>query len=257
MQKLAEGNVAKVLDVLTARCAYERTGVKLYDAIIDKIERQGDTHYHRMLETLRRHRDEEKEHEEWLEQQIRALGGDPHAATQMSRLEDEETRGVQGVLLDGHSEIPHLIHALFTAELTDNAGWDLLVQLADEAGDREAKREFGRRLAEEAKHLLFMREAMTRTAEREILGEDVELPARPTSMIRVAARRPLGIGMLIFGFVGAIAAIAQQFRKRTFALERPVQIIVSRARGREGATPFRAWMRRMAIRQRIPGLRSP
>ncbi len=39
-----------------------------------------------------------------------------------------------------------MFHALFAAELVDNAGWDLLVQLADEADDDEARRAFKKRL---------------------------------------------------------------------------------------------------------------
>src|SRR5690606_14691903 len=104
----------------------------------------------------------EKEHEEWLEAQIRGLGGDPHGKTTMARLEEEESQGILSVILDGHTQVPHLIHALLTAELADNAGWDLLVKLADETGDREAKKEFAKRMAAEVKHLAYLREAMKR-----------------------------------------------------------------------------------------------
>lgn len=76
---------------------------------------------------MREHLDHEKEHEEWSEECIRSLGGGAHSPTEMSKLV---------------TELPHLFHALLSAELLDNAGWELLVQLADEAADREAKREF-------------------------------------------------------------------------------------------------------------------
>jgi hypothetical protein len=72
--------------------------------------------------------------------------------------------------------LPHLLQALLAAELVDNAGWDLLAQLADEAGDREAKRAFKKRLHEEEDHLLFVRKAVEKLAFAEVLGEDVKLP---------------------------------------------------------------------------------
>jgi len=199
MKKLAANNAAMVLDVLSGRLVFERTGVKLYDGVIQKILRSGEPRYHGIVDTLRKHRDEEQEHAEWLAEQIRALGGHPGETTDMAALEAEESTGIQRVILDGHQKVPHLIHALLTAELADNAGWDLLVKLADDAGDREAKVQFMRRLAEEAKHLLFVREAMVRTAEIEILGRDERLPESDA----FAMRKPL-LGVAAIG--GAIAA---------------------------------------------------
>jgi hypothetical protein len=74
------------------------------------------------------------------------------------------------------AKLPHLFHALLAAELVDNAGWDLLVQLADEAGDHEAKRQFKKRLHEEEDHLIFVRKAVQKFSFQEILGEQVRFP---------------------------------------------------------------------------------
>ena len=52
-----------------------------------------------------------------------------------------------------------------------------MVQLADEVGDREAKKEFKKRLHEEAQHLLFVRKAVEQFAKAEILGHPQELLA--------------------------------------------------------------------------------
>lgn len=64
--------------------------------------------------------------------------------------------------------IPHDFHALLTAELADNAGWDLLVQIADEFGDSVAKKEFKKRLLEEEQHLLFVRKTLLELTKREV-----------------------------------------------------------------------------------------
>lgn len=179
MDKLAKHNPEKLIDFLTARLAFERAGVKLYDAVLDKIRLGGDDNVMRMLDRLQQHRDEEREHEEWLEAQVRALGGDTHGQTDMSQLETRESKGIEDIILDGDNEISHLFHALLTAELADNAGWDLLVQLADDAGDRDAKHEFKKRLHEEEEHLLLMRRAVERLARHEVLGEEVRMPTWP------------------------------------------------------------------------------
>jgi rubrerythrin len=181
MQKLARHNRDKVIDVLTGRLAFERAGVRLYDSIISKVQAAAaqSPQLGRLLEPLKEHRNEEKEHEEWLEAQIRSLGGDVHAKTEMAQLIEIESQGIEKIVFDGDPAISHLFHALLTAELADNAGWDLLVQLADEAGDKEAKRSFKKRLREEEAHLVFARRVMTKLARRDVLGEHVSLPTGP------------------------------------------------------------------------------
>lgn len=179
MQKLAQHNKQKVIDLLLGRLEFERSGVALYDSIIAKVEASADEDAQRMLDQLREHRDQEKEHEEWLEEQVRTLGGDAHGQSEMSELVKRESKGIEDVILDGDNDLSHLMHALLTAELADNAGWDLLVELAEEAGDREAKKAFKKRLHEEEDHLLLVQRAVERLACRSVLGQDVTLPASP------------------------------------------------------------------------------
>jgi bacterioferritin (cytochrome b1) len=179
MDKLVNVNREKVIDLLLERLTFERAGVKLYDAIIDRIQSSGDAQMKRMLEQLRENRDQEKEHEEWLEEQIRAAGGDPRAMGDLAKLVEQESSGIESVILEGTPEISHMLHALLVAELADNAGWDLLVDLASEAADEKAKREFKKRLHEEEDHLLFTRRAVERFARREVLHQDVSLPVSP------------------------------------------------------------------------------
>jgi bacterioferritin (cytochrome b1) len=179
MQELAQYDPEKLVDLLTERLTFERAGVALYDAIIAKIEASQDEQVQRVVPQLREHRDEEKEHEEWLEAQIRALGGDVDEKTEMARLVETESSGIEQVILDGDNDPSHLFHALLAAELTDNAGWDLLVTLAGEAGDRDAKKAFKQRLHEEEDHLVFVRRAVEGFACHAVLGEALELPAHP------------------------------------------------------------------------------
>ncbi len=175
MQKLADYNKEKLIDLLNERLAFERSGVKLYDRILEKLKEESDSNVLRMLDDMQEHRDQEKEHEEWLEEQIRTLGGSAHAVTEHSDLVTRESKGIEEVVMSD-AELPHLIHALLAAELVDNAGWDLLVQLANEAGDREAKREFKKRLHHEEEHLLLTRKAVERFTFHDVLGEKLKMP---------------------------------------------------------------------------------
>ncbi len=131
-----------------------------------------------MLPTMQKHREEEKEHEEWLEEQIRALGGDAHGRTEMAQLIEAESTGIEQVVQTDH-DIAHQLHALLAAELVDNSGWELLLELADDADDTAARREFRKRLHEEQDHLVFARRAVVALARRNVLGQSVIIPAAP------------------------------------------------------------------------------
>jgi bacterioferritin (cytochrome b1) len=246
MEKLAQKNAAFVLDVLSGRLAFERTGVKLYDTVIEKIERHAEPRYHAIVGQLREIRAEEKEHEEWLEQQIRALGGNPDENTDMAQLESEESTGIKNVIVDGHQKAIHLVHALLAAELADNAGWDVLVKLADEAGDMSAKAEFAKRLAEEAKHLLFIREVVLRAAEVEILGRDIAMPKGMRGVVGGTIRRAGILGSALGGFVaaafiglGALAASALFIARPRLALRSKLALKTMPLRSRFGMRRMR------------------
>jgi bacterioferritin (cytochrome b1) len=177
MKELSSYDPAKTIDLLNERLAFERAGVKLYDRVLQVARGMADENVSRMLPELQKHRDQEKEHEEFLEEQIRACGGDAHGDTEKSRLVTRESKGIEEVVMSD-AQLPHLLHALLAAELVDNAGWDLLVQTADEAGDKEMKKEFKKRLKDEEVHLAFLRKAMERLTFQEVLGEQQPLPSR-------------------------------------------------------------------------------
>jgi bacterioferritin (cytochrome b1) len=178
MKELAAKNRDKVLDLLNERLTFEREGVKLYDAIVQNMQSVSSPEIGRMLPAMKEHRDQEKEHEEWLEDQIRALGGTAHDKTEMSELIKMESSGVSQVV-NTDKDLVHQMHALLTAELVDNAGWELLLELADDADDADARREFRKRLHEEEEHLIFARRAITAFARRNVLGQTVQLPTSP------------------------------------------------------------------------------
>src|SRR3954469_25195926 len=117
MEELATKNRDKVIDVLAERLTFERSGVKLYDRIIERMQASDQADIEKMVDQMVEHRDQEKEHEEWLEEQIRELGGDAHAVTEKARLTQAESEGIERVILGEDTPIPQLFHALLAAEL--------------------------------------------------------------------------------------------------------------------------------------------
>ncbi len=176
MEKLAKKNRARVIDLLNERLVFERAGVKLYDTLLARLHVAPDVELRELVDHVQQHRDEEKEHEEWLEEQIRALGGDAHAITEHAVLVQAESEGVERVIRRDDS-IPHDFHALLTAELADNAGWELLVHLAGEFGDSKAKKEFRKRLHEEEEHLLFVRKTLLELTKKEVSAPEPRQPS--------------------------------------------------------------------------------
>jgi hypothetical protein len=146
----------------------------------------------------------------------------------MQQLEDEESLGIKSVIVDGHQKVLHLLHALLAAELADNAGWDLLVKLADDTGDRAAKAQFAKRLAEEVQHLAFIREAVVRAAEIEILGFDEKMPTGMKSVAMGTMKKPFALGgVLAAAFMGAGALFASALLANTPKLRRANQRLLS------------------------------
>jgi bacterioferritin (cytochrome b1) len=171
MRKLAENHRERAIDLLCERLVFERAGVQLYDRVIEAMRAgAGDGDVLATVDVLQRNRAQEAEHAAWLESQIRALGGDATIETDLARLATRESRGIVEVVENDAADLTHLLHALLAAEAVDGAGWDLLLHLADDAGDSEARREFKRRYHEEQGHLTVVRDAMERMALRSLLG---------------------------------------------------------------------------------------
>jgi ferritin-like metal-binding protein YciE len=169
--RLADTNREQVVDLLCERLAFERSTVRLYDRILEALRVGGDASTRELHATMLKHREEENEIARWLEGRIRELGGDERAETDLARLATREARGIDEVAENDAADITHLLHALLAVEGVDNAGWDLLVHLADAAGDARTKHELERRLRQERQHLAFVRQAIERLAIQTLFGE--------------------------------------------------------------------------------------
>jgi rubrerythrin len=162
-----------LLDKLGERLAFERTGTRLYDALITKCEVTLDGQISMAVEDLAAIRADEARHFLLLKDAIETLGGDPTSQTPSADIVGVESMGLVQVLNDPRTSLAQSLHAIVTAELSDKAGWETLIALADEHELADMVNDFTLALNEEREHL-----ALVQTWYEEALGltyGDVEI----------------------------------------------------------------------------------
>ena len=158
-----------LLDLLGARLAFERGGVRLYDALIakhDAFDGFGGGPERRDLVHVR---DEEHAHMRMLEGLIAELGGDPTVVTPCANRELVASRGICDVLVDPRTSLLDGLESIVIAELTDHEQWIGLVDLARELRRDDLIRDFVAAQSTEDEHLTKVRSwiAAGRSAVRE------------------------------------------------------------------------------------------
>lgn len=182
--KLKGGAPSMFMDKLGERIAFERGGTRLYDALITKYQAaeaagsevlpradqlppmdgmvvpaaaQGET----PLQTLMRIRGEELQHFRMLGECMQKMGGDPTAMTPCADVAATSTMGIMQVVTDPRTTLAQSLNAMLAAELTDNAGWELLAALAEDAGETDMVGQFLAALAQEQEHLAIVKGWLT------------------------------------------------------------------------------------------------
>ena len=146
--------MAVFMDKLSERLAFERTGTRLYDAFINKLETLGESSEGPSLAEAQEIRDEEHRHFLLLNEAVTSLGGDPTVQSPCADVQAVASLGIMQVLNDPRTTVSQCLNALLTAELTDNAGWEMLIDLAEELGHTDLSEQFTEALNNEQKHLL-------------------------------------------------------------------------------------------------------
>jgi len=96
------GEESKLLDKLGARLQFERTGTRLYEALISKLDAYGVFPGGPTREQLIEIRDEEHHHALLAQELIDGLGGDPTIVTPSADIESVAGHGLLCVLVDPH-----------------------------------------------------------------------------------------------------------------------------------------------------------
>lgn len=146
-----------LLDKLGARLAFERTGTRLYQALISKFEA---AHIHQggpSRQELEQIRDEERAHLQLVEHAIKELGGDPTAVTPSADVSGVASMGLVQVMADPRSTFTQCLEVVLMAELLDNDAWTSLAELTSDMGFDDIAIEFRQALEDEEAHLAAVR----------------------------------------------------------------------------------------------------
>lgn len=166
LNKLVGVSPEVLIDKLGERLAFERTGTRLYEALIAKAQTMElDTE---MLNTLNRFRSEELEHFQLLVQAFEKLGADPTAMTPCADVMGVASMGLLQVISDPRTNWAQSLNALLTAELSDNAGWEMLIELARISGQSSIADSFQTPLDQERIHLATVKEWLNDEISRQV-----------------------------------------------------------------------------------------
>jgi rubrerythrin len=163
------------LDLLGERLAFERTGARLYDALLIKLEAAGNHAGGPTREQLESIRDDELAHFGLLKQAIEDLGGDPTAMTPSADLAAVASKGIVAVVSDARVTLAEALKAILVAELADNDGWLTLADVAERIGQEDLAAAFRNALAVEEEHLMRVR-AWVATSLEAMAGLEPRIP---------------------------------------------------------------------------------
>jgi len=145
------------LDLLGERLAFERTGVRLYDALLIKLEASEHHAGGPTREQVESIRDDELSHFALVKQAIENLGGDPTVMTPSADVAAVASKGLCAVLSDPRVTLTEALKAILIAELADNDAWTTLADLAERMDLEDLAAEFRNALAVEEEHLTRVR----------------------------------------------------------------------------------------------------
>jgi hypothetical protein len=162
-----------LLDKLGERLAYERAGTRLYEAFLVKLTALGSAADPGMIDAARLIRDQEQAHFLMIRDCIQGLGGDPTAQTPGAAVAAVQGMGLVQAMTDARTDIPQCLNVLLSAELIDNAAWELLAELAGGLGQEELQEQFLAAAQAEAGHLATVNDWLRNTVMAEA-GADID-----------------------------------------------------------------------------------
>lgn len=171
------GLQATLLDKMGERLAFERTGVRLYEALLAKLDAPtpiGPSGSAPARADIARICRQEHEHFLLMNEAIVSMGADPTAMTPAANVTATVSSGLPKVLLDPRSTFAQCLDAILVAELADNEGWSMLIELAEANGLDELAVQFREAHETEEEHLELVR---TWILEATLAGEPAKVLA--------------------------------------------------------------------------------
>jgi len=154
-------NPAVFINKLGERLAFERTGSRLYQAVISRYDALKSASGFPELGELQKVHNDEVSHFEMLWEALTELGADPTVQTPAADIAGVESTGLMQVLTDPRTNGAECLHSLLVAELADLDGWNMLIELAKSFGHDDLARRFQQAFMEEEEHLQSVRSWIT------------------------------------------------------------------------------------------------
>jgi ferritin-like protein len=178
---VAGTNPNVLLDKLGERAAFERSGTRLYEALLTRYEALGGWSGGPTRERILEIAAQELEHYRLVATAIVRLGGDPTAMTPGADVVGVASMGLVQVLTDPRMTLDQCLCAILTAEATDVASWELLVTLAQGVGQEDLAAEFSQALLHEVTHLSDVKQCLAAFASQ-------EAASRPGAQMQASAK---------------------------------------------------------------------
>lgn len=145
------------LDKLGERLAFERTGTRLYTTLLGKFDASDPLPGGPTRADLERIQQDEISHFLMLREAMLSLGADPTAITPSADVAAVSSMGILQVVGDARMNLKQSLEAILVAELVDNDGWGVLIELARATGHQKLADRFETALAAEEEHLANVR----------------------------------------------------------------------------------------------------
>ena len=170
--KLLKGQKAMVfVDKVAERMAFERGGVRLYEALLSKHDAYGTWEGGPTRADLEGIMRDELQHFHFLAQVLGMLGADATAVTPSADVHDVMASGMRLVLTDPRTDLRQCLEAMMAVELADNECWTTLVKLALGYGETQLAERLQRCLEEERVHASRIRAWLTAGLAGEAFGD--------------------------------------------------------------------------------------
>jgi hypothetical protein len=130
------------VDKLAEHLAFERGGTPLYDGLLAKFNVFGAELKSVSDGELLEIRNEGAAHALLIKECREQLGADPTAQTPCVDLGGVESAGLLQAVTDPRTTLAQSLHAALAAELIDNAGWETLIAMAEEMGQKKTAERF-------------------------------------------------------------------------------------------------------------------
>lgn len=134
LERLQGHHPTVFIDKLGERLAYERSGTRLYEALIAKFEAANVHEGGPTRAELEAIRDQEHEHMLLVVDVIQQLGADPTAMTPSADVIGVAGLGWVQVLTDPRTTLTQCLDVMLIVERGDVEGWTVLTELAEQLG---------------------------------------------------------------------------------------------------------------------------